>query len=184
MAVQIGYESEWADIGGDRQLPVRFWLESPSWTDEPAWRIDFEVRDGHPRCRRVVVEAGDRGPEVRSVHLRTLLIEDLLEGAATNVARQTVVDEHGVTTWVRTGFRDWRDVVKDVRGARRGRPRMTDEALSVVADVYRANVNDKPTKAVAEQFNVADRTARLYVKRARDAGFLGSAVPGKGGEAH
>jgi hypothetical protein len=45
----------------------------------------------------------------------------------------------------------------------------------------RANVSDKPTEAVAEHFDKG-HTAALYIKRARERGFLGPAIKGKAGE--
>jgi len=48
--------------------------------------------------------------------------------------------------------------------------------------VYRANVNDRPTEAVAEHFGRQHRTATQYIKRARERGFLGPAIKGKAGE--
>lgn len=59
---------------------------------------------------------------------------------------------------------------------------ITDELLREVADVYRANVDDRPTIAVAEHFGRQHRTAALYVKKARERGFLGAAAVGKAGE--
>jgi hypothetical protein len=69
---------------------------------------------------------------------------------------------------------------RDARAARR--VKITDALLREVATVYRANVNDKPTEAVAEHFGRQHRTATHYIKRARERGFLGSAIKGKAGE--
>jgi hypothetical protein len=54
--------------------------------------------------------------------------------------------------------------------------------LREVAAVYRANVSSRPTEAVAEHFDRRHRTAALYVKRARECGFLGPATRGRAGE--
>jgi hypothetical protein len=54
--------------------------------------------------------------------------------------------------------------------------------LREVAEVYRSNVDANPTEAVGRHLGVAERTARLYVRRARDAGFLGQAMRGQAGE--
>jgi len=59
---------------------------------------------------------------------------------------------------------------------------VTDDFLRKVAEVYRANVENGPTKAVEEQFKVSHRTAGDYVRRARERGFLGRATRGKAGE--
>lgn len=59
---------------------------------------------------------------------------------------------------------------------RQRRPRehrvITDNFLKSVAEVYRANIDRAPTKAVAKTFNVKDRMASTYVQRARRAGHL------------
>ena len=68
------------------------------------------------------------------------------------------------------------------RARARSRRKVTDEVLRQVADVYRANVNDRPTQAVRERFGMPRSTAALYVRRARDAGHLGAALNGKAGE--
>jgi hypothetical protein len=53
-----------------------------------------------------------------------------------------------------------RDAVAQTGAARAGRKvKITDALLREVADVYRANVSDKPTEAVAEHFDKC--TARL-----------------------
>jgi hypothetical protein len=64
------------------------------------------------------------------------------------------------------------EVTRGVSRARRNTRRLlSDDRLRLVADVYRANPG-RPTAAVAEHFALERRTARLYVKRARDAGLL------------
>lgn len=59
---------------------------------------------------------------------------------------------------------------------RQRRPRerrvITDNFLKSVAEVYRANIDRAPTKAVAKTFNVEDRMASTYVQLARRAGHL------------
>lgn len=175
-------------LGGEAyELPARFALayqpaSAGEVSDEPAWRMEFTVRDGIPQCRRITIEATHDGREIRSIDLR-LKVEDLLELAARNVAvRRVVVD--GEVRLLRS-LDDFHsgDTLRAVRRTRQaGRRRITDDVLRAVATVYRQNVESNPTAAVSAHLGVADRTARLYVKRARDAGFLGEAVPGKPGE--
>ena len=62
---------------------------------------------------------------------------------------------------------------------RRGHPH---EHYQKVAEIYRASGAIKPVKRIAEHFVVEDATARRYVRRARELGFLGLAIPGKAGE--
>ena len=54
--------------------------------------------------------------------------------------------------------------------------------LREVAETYRREIDGTPTAAVGDHLGVAIRTARLYVRRARDAGLLGEALSGKAGE--
>lgn len=60
----------------------------------------------------------------------------------------------------------------------------TDETLKVVAAVYRIAylVGLPPTRAVANQLEVARSTAGRWVQAARRKGFLGPAEPRKSGE--
>lgn len=82
-----------------------------------------------------------------------------------------------------TAWNGLRDPVRQVREARTARKtKVTPALLREVAEVYRANVAHQPTQAVAEHFDKAHRTATLYVKRAREAGYLGAAIKGKAGE--
>ena len=91
---------------------------------------------------------------------------------------------HGVSDgdWLTFSTREQSDeAIRHPRKAAKKR-RMTDDLLQAVAEVYRANVDRNPTQAVQEQFDKAPSTAALYVKLARERGFLGAAVPGKAGE--
>jgi hypothetical protein len=56
----------------------------------------------------------------------------------------------------------------------------TPGELQLVADVYRANIDGNPTRAVKEDLGYAsDRTAARRVERARAAGLLPPTTPGK-----
>ena len=65
-----------------------------------------------------------------------------------------------------------------------GRPKVTDELLAEVAEVYRdANSHGSaPTQAVADYFQRPRSTAAKWVQRARAEGFLGPAVERRAGE--
>ena len=61
---------------------------------------------------------------------------------------------------------------RTISGLRRqSRNKVTGEVLEQVADVYLKNPH-APTKAVGREMGLAPSTASLYVKRAREAGFL------------
>lgn len=62
---------------------------------------------------------------------------------------------------------------------RRGHP---DSFYQEVAGLYRAAGAVKPVKRIAEHYVVAPATAKGYVRRARERGFLGGSILGKAGE--
>jgi hypothetical protein len=69
----------------------------------------------------------------------------------------------------RRAHADWHATTPGIRHPRR---KVTPDLLAQVANVYRANrPSGKPTTAVREHFDLAESTASLYVKRARDAGL-------------
>jgi hypothetical protein len=169
----------------DRELPRTLDVWSDNTGDAPGVRLTFVlVGDGY-ECRQITFTAPKGGREVRSVDLRALHIEDVLETAVTMVGTIITDDRaDGVTVSVPiTNPGEAREAVSAVRAGRRAaRQKLSEDMLQQVATTYRDNVADQPTEAVADRFGVAARTARLYVRRARDAGFLGAAVPGRAGE--
>lgn len=168
---------------GSFEAIERFSLTYTPEGREPAWRMDFAVHDGVPQCRGLTIDSGEDGREIRSTDLRGLRIEDFLELATVNVA--TRVERVGDEVHLIRDIEDLRSGAsrRAARAARRdARRKVTDEALQEVAEVYRANLQDSPTDAVRRHLGVAERTARAYVRRARDAGFLGQAIRGKAGE--
>jgi hypothetical protein len=169
---------EWVRLADGADCPESFTVahRPAADDDEPAWTARFQVVDGVAQCRELVVSAPADGREIRSRDLRRLRLEALAEDALARVADRRVTGEDGRLEVVR-------DLPRRGGGRRPGRPRITDELLAEVAEVYRTNVDRNPTAAVARHFGLAsDRTARLYVKRARTAGHLGDAVPGRPGE--
>lgn len=171
--------SPWVKLADGAECPESFTVahRPTADDDEPAWTARFQVVDGVAQCRELVVSAPADGREIRSKDLRRLRLEAMAEDALARVADRRVTGEDGRVEVVR-------DLPRRSGGGRRpARPRITDELLAEVAEVYRTNVDRNPTAAVAEHFALAsDRTARLYVKRARTAGHLGDAVPGRAGE--
>lgn len=65
------------------------------------------------------------------------------------------------------------------RRARRSTNGYSDERHRRVAEIYEAN-GKFPTKAVGEALGLAKSTAQLYVKKARERGFI-TAKPPRGG---
>jgi hypothetical protein len=144
----------------------------------PDIEVTFEVRNSPARheCRQVrVVSPDDPGREVKSSDLCDIRINDALD-MAMRVIYYTGDDEDNEIA---------RGVVAEhaAREARAARQvKITDALLQEVARVYRENVGNKPTEKVAEHFDRRHRTATLYIKLARERGFLGEAIKGKAGE--
>ena len=185
----------------DRVVPRAFDLRMEHEDARPSVVLGFEIRDGVPQCRRAELLSTDDGREVLSSDLRGIKLEDLLESTMAAVAMVSTTS--GLAGWedaplpdpaarpdlfsaaIRpaTGGDDRTQTLMTVRAVRReARRKVTDEVLQDVARVYRENVGNNPTMAVAEFTGRAHRTAALYVKKAREAGYLGLAIKGKAGE--
>ncbi len=165
-------------------------------------RLGVEMRDGVPEVRDVAFRSMGTGRPVQAGDMR-IKLDDLVEDA---VALAAVVQSVGPASWRDTPFgrrelaahpelyeevpmrptvddQEHRVTAKAVARARaRPRRKVTDDLLREVAEVYRTNVDDRPTQAIRERFGMPRSTAALYVRRARDAGHLGAAQPGKAGE--
>ena len=162
---------------GLAMVPKRFTVHLVDLENHgPDIKLTFEVRGGHYECREVrLVSPDDAGREVSSSDLCSIRIDDALE-MATRVIYYTGGDEDNE---IARGV----EAEREVRKARAARKvKITDTLLREVARVYKANVSHKPTEAVATHFDRQHRTAALYVKRARERGFLGPAIKGKAGE--
>ncbi|HWL99082.1 MAG TPA: hypothetical protein VNP20_17195 [Nocardioidaceae bacterium] len=179
-------------LGKDRIVPRRF-VVAVSYEPEtkherpwPAFEITVEMVCGVPQCRGVSMTSADDGQEVLSRHLRWLKLEDWITTGVAMIAMQVQhVDEHGVEAVDAQSSDEQIDAtIRDLRAARRQPRRSATEARHrEVAEIYRTAVTHAPTAEVATHFDVAPRTAALYVKQAREAGYLGAAIKGKAGEA-
>jgi hypothetical protein len=158
-------------------LPDRFVATGIADEDDPIVRVSFEVVAGIPQCRRMEIIAIDGGREVRPTDVHSVHLADVLELVYSQIG---LVEHDGSWTLSLGGA----GVRAAVRSARKGRPRtMTPELLGEVAAIYREHVDGgTPTAEVARRFSVASRTARLYIKKARDSGLLGGSIPGRAGE--
>jgi hypothetical protein len=190
---------------GNLQMPAYFTLHLFNHDNgAPNINLTWQVRNGAPECIDVHITRAEGGHEIRVSGLAGIRIEDCL-GLAVKLmlsVRDDRSDEPGPTNraiaaWLEPvkptagkietapfwfDFDRGRDAVAQTGAARAGRKvKITDALLRELADVYRANVSDKPTEAVAEHFDKG-HTAALYIKRARERGFLGPAIKGKAGE--
>jgi len=163
------------------------YVEVPNDPVAPVYVIEFVQEDeGAPRVKDFHVhQRNDGGREIRSADLRRFRpLEDVLEDAWAAVSSRrtdsTPASEIVQPFELEREFADKKGVVRGLR--RQARRRVTDDVLREVAEVYEANLaTQAPTRAVKEHFGLADSTASLYVKKARDRGYLKPATPKEGG---
>lgn len=194
VAVDVGYiEFEALDELvpiGDRLVPRRIDVTFPSTADLPSLAMVIEVRDDVPQCTSLHIDATEDSREVRSLDLSAVRIEDWIE-ELTALASWKVeptpgyMPGQGMPTVSRTyggpasaaHERAGRDAIRNARRA--ARRTVTTQLLASVAEVYRKNIDSKPTDAVQASFAVSYRTAGRYVQLARGAGLLPLTTPGK-----
>lgn len=162
--IRVPDEAPMVPIAGGARLPRQFEVMTRPEAEGPLHTATFAVIDGRPKC----IGAGafmwrpeDR--EIQTTDLRAVRIGDMLDHAAEAL---TARDEpFGWTTG------------PDVRGTaqrtvRNARRRVNDDLLRQVAAIYEANLDGAPVAEVEAEFGVSRRTASLYVKKARDAGYI------------
>ena len=148
----------------------------------------FEVRDGRPQCREVHVLVTEKGHEVTVSAFAGIRIDDALEMAIKHLftGYSGEIDDPSHRRMQQDDSKTMRyalSAVQETRSARAARKvKITDAMLRDVAEVYRANLSNRPTAAVAEHVGMEHRTGAIYVKQTRERGFLGAAVKGKAGE--
>jgi hypothetical protein len=129
---------------------------------------------------------GIRQSDLREVEVSALL-EDFVAMFTTGYRLVPYTSERGVDTYkleiyggqLKNGQMD-PAFLTVAHGLRRGRKRdITPALLERVADIYRANIRNAPTKAVEHHFHVSQRMAAEYVSRARRAGLLPTTRRGK-----
>ena len=171
-----GYEA--VDIGGGLKVApvIQFDVKAASPETYDLWgdtviKGEARLKDGRFTITSLTVE----GPSVTGALLRSIPVQGVLRTAVVRTAHRSFTDPDG-KTWTGRMSRLWWD--QDV--ARHG---PTPEALEAVATIYRLAyaVGDNPTKAVAEDLNLAGSTAGRWVMKARAAGLLGETQPGKAG---
>jgi hypothetical protein len=159
---------------GDRFVPPRIFVHSRI-ANVPDLKMKIEVREGIPVVTEVTLQARPDGPEVRRRHLDALALDDLLEQI---VAACSVKDADGTGRTLIPDM-DRGAALRNVRGARSGRTRISQERLLKAAEIYREHVDGRPTEAIARAFGVSHRTAARYVQHARKSGLLSPTTPGK-----
>jgi hypothetical protein len=178
----------WHEVDGVH-LPQRFELHEPLTPDRrfPAeeftrdaqgwrWRLAFKgvsynfVLDdvGFPRCETVTLGLWGVDSDVTASDLRRVRIDYARASAIEFFEAHTADGPHGFADTLPPDH-----VAGAAQRIARRRTIVTPEVLQAVADVYtRALATGRPTRAVAEHFGVAVRTASLRVKQAHEAGLI------------
>lgn len=182
---------------GDRTVPraLIFELGSTPMDREPSYFLRLEVVADRPQCREIRIKSADSsdppnglvpgepfyGRDIRQRDIDLVRLNDWIEDAFAFSARQygSDGDHHPLAAFA--GFMDARRIVRDARRGGQGARRITREFLEQVAAVYRRNIDDRPTQAVADAFGIKHSTAAEYVRRARavDPPLLPPTTPGK-----
>jgi hypothetical protein len=165
--------------------------------DRPGLILDLEVEIdswGRPRCVGFQVRA-EKGGALSWKEVRRLPLDRLATEAAQVVAENLVHEGEGAFSFgpsPRQQAAGRKRVAEQARrqpNARR-RPKLSDSFLRKVARVYRDALNDDdprirraPTVYVAEKLGGGPHTgyasAKLWVQRARQAGYLPPTTPGR-----
>lgn len=153
------------------------YIEMPTKAELPYFVMECEYGDDLvPRVMTIQAIQRDPRREVRSADLRRIRIEDALQEAWLKVTRQpAVATSDGVRPAELLPVSEALDKKRQTyRGLRKQvRCKITESTHAEVARIYTEGLaSGAPTRAVQEHFGIAESTASLYVKRARDAGAL------------
>lgn len=166
--LRVPDDVRYAPIGGDAMLPTQF--EVIVWPDDTSravHRATFAVIDGRPVC----IGAGahmwspeDR--EVQTADLRSIRVSDMLDHAVEFLGAKTSTPEP-------FGWGIGPDPQRTAHKAvQQGRRRLSPEHLREVATVYQEHIDGAPVAEVEARYGISRRTASLWVKKAREAGFI------------
>jgi hypothetical protein len=161
---------------GDRWVPSEILVTSRT-ENEPDLTMKIEVRKGVPVYTEITFRARADGPEVRKRDL-DLPLEEWLQQIIAACSMTGSADADGRWTTLLQPIED-PGAVTNARRVRAGRPRSSDERLQKVADIYRENIDGRPTEAVKDAFGYGHRHAARLVQQARAAGLLPETTPGK-----
>lgn len=185
----------WPDGGLPRYVKVgevHMW-DAFTFTAEsigrPGIRLAMHMRvvEGVPRCVEVRLTSSYPDQPVTGSVLNGVDLETWIDRACARATREVETtteevspDSEGWTPTTEARNRAIDHSRREARRVRRARGSYSAETLRKVAEVYEANVDSFPTRAVREALGVAQSTAQLYVKKARERGFITSPAP-KGG---
>lgn len=174
---------------GHTSVPAVVEVEHGSGSDVDTGRFGprlyarVEIVDATPRLIDLrLISAGLTGIEPSD--LAAINVRELVEVVVEAVSARLRVDDHGVPLGIERVVTPQESLAAITAGlaAMQWGPRsrnITAEHLQRVADIYSANIDHAPTRAVQDAFGVGSRTAAGYVQRARAEGLLPATTQGR-----
>jgi len=184
----------WPDGGFPRYVDVDgvpMW-EAFTFTTEsfvrPGIRLELHIRviDQTPQCVGVRLTSSHDDAPLTGAVVNQVDLEHWVETACSRAipdpagAFESVETDSDGAVWVlpSDATAEASDRARQAaRRARRAGGGYSNEMLRKVAEVYEANIASFPTRAVRESFEVAQSTAQLYVKKARERGLITAKAP-------
>jgi hypothetical protein len=154
-------------------------------SDAPTVTLTVAVGEHGFECRGIELKSNQ---DITAATLRAIPLAHLVRDASTHALQSGYIDDDGTPKFPTNPF----DVSQEKRaavGKRARRPRghrLTDDELRQVAQTYREALKARdraPTDHVAKEHAVSRTTASRWIRLARDAGYLGPAIPYRAGEA-
>jgi hypothetical protein len=174
--IKFWYEGQLIEWTRSRNYETIGGREVPAWVSQrrhgrggPDMFVKVAVRGGSPEVVELSFISQPGQSEVRQKHLRAV---DLHRLATELYAFEVTEADEDTPPWDSARAERTADKFIERQRLPRDYRVITDDVLRKVAEVYRENINDAPTKAVAKHFQVKDRMASTYVDRARKAGYL------------
>lgn len=173
MAIKVQWSDDRIDAYVEMDgyaLPRSFRLEATYAENDPELALAFRVVGQRVECSGLEIRSSDAAREITAGDLRAVRLGDLMETAVHLAARpvSSGTSTDGVHAIAIRAF-DAEDRGA-VRAANQGRQRVNEATLRQVAEVARSA--DKPVDAVMEAMGVQRRAAQLWLKRARDGGYM------------
>lgn len=163
----------------DYLFPAFVEIEQGGHDGGPTRYVRVEMRDDGPALVELRFTSAPGNREIRQADLRTMTMTDWVEDFIAGFTfRLTASGELRIPTPDTAFYVDALHAAQRSRAGKATRT-ITRELLVSVADIYRRNVADRPTKAVQRAYGVSPRMASEYVQRARRAGLLPATTRGR-----
>ncbi|WP_280354279.1 hypothetical protein [Nocardia otitidiscaviarum] len=151
---------------GDLLCPREVFMRLTGSPEQPSVAVAFEMREGAPVCvdLQITAKAGGLGVVPEHFNMIRLQLNQWMEVAFESAAQSTSAPFERVPD-----FADEQAASNAYEQARKrgSRRKITEALLSETADLYREYFNERPLQAIAERFDVSERTAARYVELCR-----------------